>query len=380
VCLSRGSNPHRKEAETQGGLRPATCDFPKSRKSQRSATPASRPIMSTEPYLLTTYDDLVSTAVPFAQEKIPLMVLIGTPGLAKSKILEQACKGRPVLSVSGKKSPFDLFIDLHRHLDQPVILDDVDTLLEKDEGKVLLRQLTETTDIKPLSWGSQTARLSQLNPPVPNSFLTRSVVCLITNRWRSTGIMQAIESRAVLFEFKPSWREAYQYAGTWFHDQEVLDYVHRNLALMQNPDLRVLKHAVTLRSIGKEWRSLFDKFFIGGSGRATRRRSQAEIERLLAIDVPMQERVRMYEKGGFGDRATFFRHKKELEQATVQAIPPRIIVSSATKGKASKVVTTTKATASRKAVRASSATKVKPAPATTNTVRAKGRRRKPLPR
>jgi hypothetical protein len=283
--------------------------------------------MTNDPYLLTTFDDLKSTAIPFAQEKIPLMVLIGTPGLGKSEIMKQACEGKPVLSVSGKKSPFDLYIDLHRHPDQPVILDDVDTLLEKDEGKVLLRQLTETVDIKLLSWGSQTARLSHLNPPVPHSFMTRSVVCLIANRWRSSGIMKAIESRAVLFEFKPSWIEAYKYAGTWFHDQEVLDYVHKNLGLMQNPDLRVLKHAVTLRNIGKDWMSLFDKFFIGGSGRAEKRKRIAEVERLLTLKIPMEERVRQFEAGGWGDRATFYRDKKEVLEVRNQPIPPRIIVT-----------------------------------------------------
>ena len=285
--------------------------------------------MSIEPYLLTTYDDLSRTAIPFARGDIPLMILIGSPGVGKSKALQKACVGMPCLSVSGKKSPLDAYIDLHRHIDQPVIFDDVDTLLKDDDGKVLLRQLTETTSVKTVTWGSRTKTLDNLTPPVPRLFHTRSHVCLITNKWRSAGIFEAIESRAVLFEFKPWWSEAYQYAGTWFHDQEILDFVHAHLGQMQNPDLRVLNHAVTLRKIGQDWKALFDSFMVGGGGRATKRRSQAEIERLLAIDAPMEERVRMYEKGGFGDRATFFRHKKELEQIKSQSMPPRIIVSSA---------------------------------------------------
>jgi hypothetical protein len=282
--------------------------------------------MSTTHYPLKTYESLKETASSFANGSLPLVVLIGDPGLGKTETFKDSCSGKPFLHISGNKRPFDLYIDLHRHIDQPVILDDVETLTSKDEGKVLIRQLTETTSVKTVSWGSQTRILDTLDPPVPRAFYTRSPVCLVTNKWRSVGIMKAIESRAVMFDFQPSWMEAYQYAGTWFDDQEILDFVHENLGVMKNPDLRLLVKAKSLRNARLDWRALFDDCIGAGGGQATRRNRQAEVRRLLGLSLPMEERVRQFEAGGWGDRATFYRDKKEILASDSEAIPPRIIV------------------------------------------------------
>lgn len=338
---------------TRGWFWGATCDIAVSHVA-RFVHPRVLIGMSMTPYPLATYEDLKSRAVSFAQAKLPLVVLIGNPGLGKTETFKDACEGSPFLHISGNKRPFDLYIDLHRNIDKPVILDDVEPLMGKDEGKVLIRQLTETVSLKTVAWGSQTRILDNLDPPVPHSFLTRSPVCLVTNKWRSTGIMKAIESRAVLFDFTPSWIEAYKYAGTWFHDQEVLDFVHSNLAVMRNPDLRLLVKAKMLRDAGLEWQSLFDDCIGAGGGQSSERRKQAEVERLLALDLPMEERVRLFEGGGFGERATFYRHKKKILQAKSQVIPPRIVVSSkATSGATKASGATNKKTPTRVATKAS---------------------------
>jgi hypothetical protein len=281
-------------------------------------------IVTTKPEIvLTTYSELRQTAEKFVEGRIPLMVLVGSPGVGKTQILEAACSGVPFLKVDGKKAPLDLFVDLHRHLDQPVILDDVDTLLDNKDAQVLIRQLTDTKLVKSVSWGTRTTILDTLNPPVPRFFHTRSPVCVIANRWRSTGIFGAIESRATLFRFKPSWAEAYEYAGQWFDDQEVLDYVHAHLGVMTNPDLRLLRQAVTVRSLGlmsQDWRQLFDSCIAMD-------RVQAEVERLLSLKISNAERARLFTKGGFGDRATFYRRLAKRPTPTPQALPQRIVVT-----------------------------------------------------
>jgi hypothetical protein len=326
----------------------ATCD-PRMSHVASFIPPRSLTPMSTTHYPLKTYESLKETASSFANGSLPLVVLIGDPGLGKTETFKESCTGKPFLHISGNKRPFDLYVDLHRHIDQPVILDDVETLMSKDEGKVLIRQLTETTSVKTVSWGSQTRILDSLDPPVPRSFYTQSPVCLITNKWRSAGIMKAIESRAVMFDFKPSWNEAYQYAGTWFDDQEILDFVHRNLGVMKNPDLRLLVKGRSLRNAGLDWRALFDDCICAGGGQATRRNRQAEVRRLLELSLPMEERVHQFEDGGWGDRATFYRDKKEILATVSQVIPPRIIVPTPTNTTPSRTPTKTKPRVSSKA-------------------------------
>jgi len=336
--------------------------------------------MSSTHYPLATYDDLQTRAVSFAKGKLPLVVLIGNPGLGKTETFKDACKGSPFLHISGNKRPFDLYIDLHRNIDKPIILDDVETLMGKDEGKVLVRQLTETVSVKTVSWGSQTRILDNLDPPVPRSFHTRSPVCLVTNKWRSTGIMKAIESRAVLFDFAPSWIEAYKYAGTWFHYQEILDFVHSNLAAMRNPDLRLLVKARMLRDAGLEWQSLFDDCIGAGGGQSSERRKQAEVERLLALDLPMAERVRQFDAGGFGDRSTFYRHKKKILARKTQVIPPRIVVSSKTSRRAMGQVPARASRKTAKGLATASPTRTATANPRARKPRTASRVRKPLPR
>jgi len=349
--------------------------------------------MSTTHYPLKTYENLKETASSFANGCLPLVVLIGDPGLGKTETFKESCTGKPFLHISGNKRPFDLYIDLHRHIDQPVILDDVDTLMSKDEGKVLIRQLTETTSVKTVSWGSQTRILDTLDPPVPRAFHTRSPVCLVTNKWRSVGIMKAIESRAVMFDFKPSWMEAYQYAGTWFDDQEILDYVHSNLGVMKDPDLRLLVKSRSLRNAGLDWRALFDPCIGAGGGQSTRRNRQAEVRRLLELNLPMEERVRQFEAGGWGDRATFYRDKKEMLATESQAIPPRIIVPTPTtntvgattlSGTPSPQSTKTSKVASRKPTRRLASVGAKrtttPSPKAMRKPRKANTGRKPLPK
>jgi hypothetical protein len=344
--------------------------------------------MSRKPEItFTTYAELRHTARKFAQGEIPLMILVGTPGLGKTQILEEACHGIPFLKVDGKKGPLDLFVDLHRNIDQPVILDDVDPLLKNSDGQVLIRQLTDTKPLKGVSWGTRTTVLDNLNPPVPRHFYTRSPVCLITNKWRSTGIFGAIESRAMLFRFDPCWTEAYQYAGTWFKDQQILDFIHGNLAQMRRPDLRLLKQAVTLRSLGlptQDWRQAFSHCL-------TVDRVEQEVRRLMALKVSNAERARQFVSGGFGNRATYYRRFDKIKNRTPQAIPPRIVVNATATAEPTTASGTTSgktpARASRKPAKGSAAA----SPTRTATAsprarnasrkpRATSRRRKPLPR
>jgi len=280
--------------------------------------------MSKDGIVLRTYEALNTLADRFAEGHLNLTILIGSPGLMKTKALERACRGRALIHVTAKKSPVEFYKDLYEKRDALVLLDDVESAYKDDDGKVLLRSLTETTEEKTVVWGTRTKILDGDGNEIPKSFTTKSRVFIITNNWRTGGIYSAIESRGNKFVFTPSWAEVYSQAGTWFRDQEILDYVHANLGRMKHPDVRLLKNALDMRLLnlpGHDWREVFDHCM-------QMDRVDREIARLIKNEgMTQKERVAEFVKGGFGDRATFFRRLKKLRMLTdEQPIPERIIV------------------------------------------------------
>jgi len=279
--------------------------------------------MSQDGHPLTTFEALHTLASRFADGTVNLVILIGAPGLMKTQTVTRACQGRPCLHVNAKKSPIDLYRDLYEHRDALVILDDVEPLLDSKDGQVLIRALTETTTTKTISWGTRTRILDSDGTAIPKSFTTKSRVFIVANTWRKGGIFTAIESRGNKFLFSPSWSEVYTEAGTWFHHQEILDHVHANLSQMKSPDVRLLLKAREMRRLalpGHNWRDVFDPCMqMDGVDR--------EILRLLKeTHLTQTERVAEFVKGGFGDRATFFRRLKKQKATTGEQIPERVVV------------------------------------------------------
>ena len=277
--------------------------------------------MHHEGHHLKTYEDLHALTQSFAQGRTNLVLLIGPPGLMKTETITRACRGRPYLYVNGKESPAEFYRDLYDYRDALVILDDVEPLLENKDGQVLIRALTETQATKTISWGTRTNAVA-----APKSFTTKSRVFIVANTWGQGGISSAIESRGLKFRFSPPWSEVYKEAGTWFHDQEILDYVHSNLGYMTNPDVRLLKQAEEMRCLGlpgHDWRDVFDRCMeMDGADR--------EINRLLKeTHLTQQERAGTFVKNGFGDRSTFFRRLKKRRASVDQTrtSPERIVVT-----------------------------------------------------
>jgi hypothetical protein len=71
--------------------------------------------------------------------------------------------------------------------------------------------------------------------------------------------------------------------------------------------------------MSQDWRQLFDSCIAMD-------RVQAEVERLLSLKISNAERARLFMKGGFGDRATFYRRLAKRPTLTPQALPQRIVV------------------------------------------------------
>src|SRR5580704_13701724 len=114
--------------------------------------------------VLRRYDELTPYVQAFAQAKLNLLFFIGEAGLQKSRQLRQAV-GFCGLWLEGHVTPFRAYLELYRHRNELVVIDDADGLTADRDGVRLLKCLCQTEVRKTVSWHSSTPRLEQEGVP-----------------------------------------------------------------------------------------------------------------------------------------------------------------------------------------------------------------------
>lgn len=187
------------------------------------------------------YDELGALVKAFAQGKIYLLVILGRPGLAKSQTLIHATENTDAKIVKGRNSAYKFYELCYALRNQPLVLDDCDSMMCDRLTREMIKILCETDSVKKLRWDTKVAEQDEAIHPT--EFETSSPVCLITNSWQDDSISEALESRAEFVYFNPTWHEVYKQASTWFDDQEIFDYLRENIPNMKSPDMRILVKA-----------------------------------------------------------------------------------------------------------------------------------------
>ena len=82
---------------------------------------------------LATYAELEAYVRAFAAGHLPLLMLIGPPGVGKSRCLRQALDSRAGW-LSGQATPLGIYLQAYEHRNQPLVLDDVDGLYADRSG------------------------------------------------------------------------------------------------------------------------------------------------------------------------------------------------------------------------------------------------------
>ena len=81
----------------------------------------------TNAIILSSYAELEAFLTAFAEGHINLVILIGARGLGKSRAVRKIL-GEDICWIEGNASPFGIYVQLYRHRDQLVVIDDVDSL------------------------------------------------------------------------------------------------------------------------------------------------------------------------------------------------------------------------------------------------------------
>ena len=121
---------------------------------------------------VTTYADLEKIVQAFAGGALNLLILLGSHGLGKSRIVRHALPG-PVCWLDGNTSVFGLYCQLWHHRHRPVILDDLDGLYACRDGVRLLKCLTQSEPSKQVSWHTDAPTLRRAE--IPQEFSTTSL-------------------------------------------------------------------------------------------------------------------------------------------------------------------------------------------------------------
>lgn len=254
--------------------------------------------------ILRTYSDLAKYVQAFAAGHINLLILVGPPGLAKSRTVrehlpEDSCW------IEGNATAFGIYQALYRHRDEFIVIDDVDSLYADKHGVRLLKCLCQTEREKSVGWHSASRQLERAG--IPREFKTASRVVIICNDWKTLNRnVAALQDRGHVLEFSPTPREVHQLASTWFRDIEVLGWFEANLDRFEHLSLRLYLRAAELKAAGLDWKGLASV-----EPANKRRRLVAELKADPAFERE-KDRVQRFQELGGGCRATYFNHARAI--------------------------------------------------------------------
>jgi hypothetical protein len=205
-----------------------------------------------------------------------------------------------------------------RQIHKLLVFDDAEGLWSTDNGKHLLRQLTQHSVHKYIQWLSTVKELDRNG--IPNNFTTTSKCAFLMNRFVASSndhFYAAILDRGHVFYFDPPTLERHKYVATWFHDQEIHDFVGANLHLVNNLTARTYNLLDQKKRAEHDWRQyFFDRFC---------HESVLQTVQQLENDGSFQnveQKVQEFIRRGLGCRRTYFNCKNELSSSGQLQIEP----------------------------------------------------------
>jgi hypothetical protein len=262
---------------------------------------------------VTTYAELEKIVHAFAAGHFQLLILLGSHGLGKSRMVRQGLPGL-FCWLEGNTSVFGLYCQLWRHRHQPVVLDDLDGLYASRDGVRLLKCLTQSEPVKRVSWYTDAATLQR--EQIPQAFSTTSQVAILTNQWKTLNRdVAALQDRGHVVIFQPSAMEVHLRTAAWFWDQEIFDFLAERLPWLSEPSMRHYVAGWELKQAGLDWRSLLLSRCLSGRALLV---AQLKADPRYASEA---ERVQAFLAQGGGSRSTYFNWSRKLQ---AQGIAPAI--------------------------------------------------------
>jgi hypothetical protein len=253
------------------------------------------------------YDDLTPWLAGFVGGLFQLLFIVGRPGLGKSQRVRQALGERRHAWIDCHATKLAIYCKLYQHRDEPVVIDDENSLMTDPAKLSLMNALCQTDPIKTLRWDSTTRLLKERK--VPPEFPTSSPVLVITNKiCNLKPQVAAMLDRGQPLLFEPSAEEIHRAAADWFSDREVYDFIGQWLPLIPELSTRdYVKARAVKNAPGLSWQDVL-----------LRQWKCSRLARVAALRADPafaseEERVQAFVAAG-GSRATYFRDVARLRR------------------------------------------------------------------
>lgn len=267
---------------------------------------------------VTTYDDLHDYARSFARRHHSLLIVLGKPGLGKSRCVRAALGREPHLYLNAHVTPLALYQALYEHRGTPIVLDDVDSLLENRVSLPILKAACDSEPRRQVRWLSSHPGIGDGADQTPPVFATDSPICLLVNGWAlRQRDLAAILDRALSLRFEPSLAEVHRAAWEWFSDAEVYRFIGRHYALGTRLSFRTYGKAADLKaSRPADWPE--KTLELMGVDQRTRAMVRITDDTNFLSE---EQRVEAFLSSGLGSRATYYRWKSRLLTARQTQLP-----------------------------------------------------------
>jgi len=276
---------------------------------------------------LRTYEELHGKFDAFLQGRTESnMLFVARWGVGKSWYVKSKADRRITHLMEGNLRPLKTYMQLYEHRNKLVVLDDGETLWQDKPGRIIMRELTDTSFPKTISWTSTVKPLEQNGIPI--AFETNSRACIICNTFKfgRSDETAAIIDRCQCYYFDPTNEEVARYVADWFWDQTVLDYACRHLHAIDDLTARMFVKAAERRAQGDEnWRQEFTPLS-GPSLIVQQIFNNEEITGDSRVRAFTERTAMLPEQDGAPmSRASFFRYQKALkEKGLLRTTPPKI--------------------------------------------------------
>ena len=278
-----------------------------------------------------TYEELRRRCGHFENGPWTCLVVVGDPGVGKSRTMAEALPKANGIEVEGARwigahvSAFQMYRELHAHRNRTFVLDDVDSLCRDANVVSLLKCLCDTETTRRIFWTTSNRDLEREG--IPREFDTTSKVAILTNTWATVDAnVGALENRAQVLRFAPPSAEVHRHVGTWFRDKRVYEYIGGRIDRIMKPSQRLYSGALNERSLGEDWK--------GWVEHQIALPDELQVVKDLRDDTSYtaeEQRVQRYTALTGKSRASYFRVVADLKSleasntvvATKPKLPPR---------------------------------------------------------
>jgi hypothetical protein len=242
------------------------------------------------------------------------LVVVGNAGIGKSEAALASLRGVAHLYLKGQASPYGVYLKLAEHVNQPIVLDDLDNLVSDKQVTGLLKSLLETNSPHVVQWTN--AKTMAENAKIGSQIETTSRVMLLANEISVVSRnFAAVMDRCTFVYFLPTPDEIVKYVRSWFdlkRHSDVFEYVSERLHLTPSASCRYYVHGVKWKRADLDWRNMVNDLMRPSNSKAL---LVKEILADASLKTAKAREAFWTEKTGETPQA-FRAHKKAVELAS----------------------------------------------------------------